>query len=127
MTNLREYYCPPLASSPFGLSDHNTIVVTPKIKDCNATKKKTVKKRDRRASYKLELGRYLGSINWASILAEYNCETMWKIFHDVVLTGLDLLMPTTEIEISVTDASWMTHRLKTLIKKEAKGVLHLWR
>ena len=74
-------------------------------------------KRDRRASHKIELGRYLSSINWVSILAEYNCETMWNIFHDVVLTGLDLLMPTTEIKISVADAPWMTHRLKTLIKK----------
>ena len=121
LTNLHEYYCPPLASPPFGLSDHNTIVVTPKIKDCNATKKKTVKKRDRRESHKLELGRYLSSVNWVSILAEYNCETMWNIFHDVVLTGLDLLMPTTEIKISVTDAPWMTHRLKTLIKKRQKA------
>ena len=69
LTNLHEYYCPPLASHPFGLSDHNTIVVTPKIKDCNATKKKTVKKRDRRASHKSELGRYLSSINCVSILA----------------------------------------------------------
>ena len=56
LTNLHEYYCLPLACpTPFGLSDHNTIVVTPKIKDCNATKKKTVKKRDRRASHKSEL------------------------------------------------------------------------
>ena len=106
LTNLHEYYCPPLASPLFGLSDHNTIVVTPQIEDCNATKKKTVKKRDRRASHKSELGRYLSSINWVSILAEY-----------VVLTGLDLLMPTTEMKISVADAPWMTHRLKTLIKK----------
>ena len=38
LTNLHEYYCPSLASPSFGLSDHNTIVVTPKIKVCNATK-----------------------------------------------------------------------------------------
>ena len=120
LTNLPEYYCPPLASPPLGLSDHNTIVVTPKIKGCNATKKQTVKKRDRRASHKSELGRYLSSINWVSILAEYNCETMLRIFHDV-LADLDLLMPTTEIKISVTDAPWMTHRLKTLIKKRQKA------
>ena len=44
-----------------------------------------------------------------------------KIFHDVVLTGLDLLMRTTELKISVTDAPWMTHRLKTLIKKRQKA------
>ena len=120
LTNLHEYYCPPLASPPFGLSDHNTIVVTPQIEDCNATKKKTVKKRDRRASHKSELGRYLSSINWVSTLAEYNCETMGKIFH-VVLTGLDLLMPTTEMKIFFADAPWMTHRLKTLVKKRQKA------
>ena len=69
LTNLHEYYCPPLAFFPFGLSDHNTIVVTPKIKDCNATKKKTVMKRHSHASHRAELGRYLSSINWDSILA----------------------------------------------------------
>ena len=66
------------------------------------------------------MGRYLSSINWASILAEHNCETKWNIFHDVVLTGLDLLMPTKEIKISVADAPWMNQRLKTLIKKSKR-------
>ena len=46
---------------------------------------------------------------------------MWNIFHDVTLTGLDLFMPTKEINISVADAPWMTHRLKTLIKKKQKA------
>ncbi len=83
-------------------------------------------KRDRRASHRAELGRYLSSINWVSILADQNCENMWNIFHNVVLTGLDLLMPTKEIKISVDDVPWMNHRLKSLIKKKAEGVLYVW-
>ena len=75
-------------------------------------------KRDRRASHRAELGRYLNSVNWVSILAEHNCEDMWNISHDVVLTGLDLLMSTKKIKIFVADAPWINHRLKTLIKRQ---------
>ena len=39
LTNLHGHYDLPRGFPPFGLSDHNTIVVTPKIKDCNANKK----------------------------------------------------------------------------------------
>ena len=46
---------------------------------------------------------------------------LWNIFHNVVLTGLDLLMPTKEIKISVDDVPWMNHRLKSLIKKRQKA------
>ena len=121
LTNLHEHYELSQAFPPFGLSDHNTIVFTPKVKDCNTRRKKMIIKRDRRASHRAELGRYLSSINWVSILADKNCENMWNIFHNVVLTGLDLLMPTKEIKISVDDVPWMNHRLKSLIKKRQKA------
>ena len=47
----------------------------------------------------------------------YMSSTNWVSIHGVVLTSLDLLMPTNEIKISVADAPRMTNRLKTLIKK----------
>ena len=67
LTNLHEDYNSLQALPPFGLSDHNTIVISTKIKDRNGIKKKMVIKQDRRANDRAELGRYLSSINCASI------------------------------------------------------------
>ncbi len=49
---------------PFGLSDHNVVLLHPKVRSPKeGPRKKVITKRDTRTSRKLELGRYLNSIN----------------------------------------------------------------
>lgn len=64
LTNMHMYYNQPQAYPPFGLSDHNTVVLSPKIRDQNANNKKEIIKRDTRKSSKVAMGRYLNSFDW---------------------------------------------------------------
>lgn len=107
-----------LCCPPFGLSDHDTVVVSSKTRDHNRNFKKVIIKRDQRASCKATMGRYLNLINWPLLLAPWKkCEDMWNVFFKVIYTGLDLLMPLRRINVFTADAPWMNQNLKSLIKK----------
>ena len=92
----------PKVQPPFGLSVHK-----PKVKEKKFNKKKLIISRDRRASRK---GRYLSSINWCLMFPPTgNSDEMWKIFHTVVQTGLDLIIRKGKYTV---DAPWMNYKLK---------------
>lgn len=120
-TNMHMYYNKPQAYPPFGLSDHNTVVLTPKTRDQNANNKKEITKRDTRKSTKVAMGRYLNSFDWNVLFTPlYTCEEMWNTFYTIVHTGLDLLMPIKKTKICSADAPWITQKLKSLILKRQK-------
>ncbi len=106
LTNLHKHYFPPETLLPFGLSDHNTaVIVRPLIETRTSNKKIFKMKRDHRPSRRAEFGRYLCSIDWSLIISnQISCEEMWNIFYNVVFTGLEVLMPSKEIQLSTTDA-----------------------
>ena len=123
LTNMHDYYYSPQAYPPFGLSDHNTVVASPKVKEHQSNTKKVITRRDQRKSRKDEMGRYLSLVDWSSMSAPLNsCEEMWNGFYGVVHTGLDLLMLEKQIRICTADAPCMTHKLKSLILKRQKNV-----
>ena len=94
-----------------------------KLRGKNLTKKLTTT-RDRRASRKNEMGRYLSSINWSLMFSPSgNSDEMWKIFHAVVQTGLDFLMPKRQLYFCTVDAPWMNYKLKSLIGKRQKAFI----
>lgn len=73
LTNLQAHYENPQAFPPFGLSDHNTVLSSPKVREKSRKTTKFVLRRDLRPSRKAELGRYLGSMDghpfhWSSKL-----------------------------------------------------------
>ena len=93
LTNMHEFYKSPQVFPPIGLSDHNTIVVSPA---CKVKKAKSifVYKRDLRQSWKEAMGRFLMSIQWSTIFAQtQSCEAMMNKFYDIISIGFDLLMP----------------------------------
>ena len=97
----------PRASQPClsGLSDHNTIVAFPKNLSQRINTKKVVTIRDKRTSRKAEMGRYLAAIDWSSLFASLDTfEDMWNVFHAVVQSALDILMPIKQIRIYPDDA-----------------------
>ncbi len=67
LTNMHKFYDvhePAIVFPPFGLSDHNVIMVEPKVKTpSEIPSRKTVIKRDIRQSRKKELGRYLSNFD----------------------------------------------------------------
>ena len=122
LTNMHEYYSPPQAYPPFGLSDHNVVVATPVDGKRNISNRKVTMRRDLRTSNKAALGRYLTQINWPLLLTPLvSCEEKWQVFQDVIHSGLDTIMPAKPVKICTADVPWMTESLKSLIMKRQRA------
>ena len=122
LTNLHVFYDNPSSYPPFGLSDHNTVLCSPKTKKKTEKTTKFILKRDLRSSRKAELGRYLANIDWRVLFGGLNnCEEYLQAFQSVVCTGFDLLMPLKRVRINITDAPWMTSELNSLISKRQRA------
>ena len=120
LTNMHDHYSPPQPFAPLGLSDHNVVVATPL--HGKRINKKTITKRDLRASSKASMGRFLNGIDWSILFSPHEgCKEMWNVFSKAVCTGLDILMPEKQFRICTADAPWMTQRVKALILKRQKA------
>jgi hypothetical protein len=123
---MHNYYDVPECIPPFGLSDHNTVTVGAKVRKNRGQSSKFVYKRDKRASQRAALGRYLCAIDWSVLFhPDHKCQYMFNTLHKVIHTGLDLLMPIRRVRVNTADAPWMTDHLKTLILKRQKAFLEL--
>ena len=119
---MHEYYSPPQAYPPFGLSDHNVVVATPMDGKRNINNKKVTMRRDLRTNNKAALGRYLTQINWPLLFTPLvSCEEKWQVFQDVIHSGLDTIMPAKPVKICTADVPWMNESLKSLIMKRQKA------
>ena len=116
LTNLKLHYENPQAFPTFGLSDHNVILTSPKAREKAANMTKTVLRRDLRPSRKEKLGRYLSSVDWQVLFTGLqSCEELFGAFHEVLCTGLDLLMPVKRVRINTGDAPCIT---KFILKRQ---------
>ena len=105
LTNLHNHYDTPQIFPPFGLSDHNTISVSPLVRKPGTTSDKFVLKRDLQPSRKAEMGRYLCSLDWPLLLNSLEtCYELLCVFEQVIHTGLDLLIPVRNVLMNTRDA-----------------------
>ena len=120
LTNMHECYSSPHAYPPFRLSDHNVVVATAMDGKCNINNKKVTMRRDLRTSNKVALGRYLMQIKWPLLFTPLvSCEEKWQVFQDVILSGLDTIMPAKSVKICTADVPWMNKSLKPLIMRSS--------
>ena len=119
---------------PFGLSDHNVIMLHPKNRPLLASSRRTMRKRDTRSSRRNELGRYLSSCDWSILNSLTNCEDKIKLFADLISIGLDNIMPLKTFKLHINDQPWVTAEFKKLIKprqrafaKGDKDLFHVYR
>ena len=93
LTKMKDYYENPCVFPPFGLSDHNVITAEGKQREY-ANSSKFIYTRDKRASRKAEMGRFLSGINWSTIFSSLaSIDDLVNAFNSVVHTELDVLMP----------------------------------
>jgi hypothetical protein len=59
-------------------------------------------------SRRLELRRYLSSIDWSVVDSITGCENKLLLFEDLVKNGVDILMPLKSVKLHVNDAPWVT-------------------
>ena len=109
LTNIHDYYDAPQILPPFDLSDHNTIIVSPKKRVTSSATKKTIFIRDQRPSCKAAMVRHLSSLQWHILFASScNCKDMIQIFQEIIKIRCDLLMPVQKITKNTAVAPWMT-------------------
>ena len=122
-TNLSDFYANVKRLPPFGLSDHLTIVMPPKVREkCGKLKSKVIKIRDKRPSKKSSVGRYLSNIPWANLLSDdKSCEEKLALFTDIIDLGLNILMPKKSVRVYPTDRPWINAEIKSLIQKRQKA------
>ena len=102
---------------PFGLSDHNVVLLHPKVRSRQeGPSRKVITKRDTRISRKLELGRYLNSINWSTFDSLENCEDKLELMTNLIINGLNHIMPIERVKAHVNDCPWVTPNFKELIR-----------
>ena len=89
LTNLDKFYQDASLASPFGLSDHNTVLVRPSKRTRSQPLRKRIITRDMRASCRQSLSRYLSQVDWDILLTTRpTCEGKLEIFDDVIKIGL---------------------------------------
>ncbi|CAB4016222.1 Hypothetical predicted protein [Paramuricea clavata] len=108
--------------APFGLSDHFTISLFPKIRNINTNKPRVVKSRDIRPSNKMALGRVLSTIDWSCLDLINSCEGKVDFFNKIVSDSLNLIMPIKIRTIHNNDAPWMSDKLKRSIKNRQRAL-----
>ena len=111
ITNLSKFYDKNSLSSfpPFGLSDHNVLLLSPKERRLFSSRdrKKVFWKRDTREIRKKELERYLSSLNWDILNDIKSCNRKEPLFEDLIKNGLDI-MPLKKTKLHTNNQPWIT-------------------
>ena len=120
--NISQFFDNPEKMVPFGLSDHFTISLFPKIRNINTNRPRVVKSRDIRPSNKMALGRVLSTIDWSCLDLINSCEGKVDLFNKIVYDSLNLIMPIKTRTIHNNDAPWMSDKHKRSIKNQQRAL-----
>ena len=117
LTNLEQYYQPPVRLSPFGLSDRFTVLIEPKLRTDHQTNKKIRQSRDLRPSRRAAMGAFINDFDWSILNQFQTCEEKLNYFQAVISTGMDILLPVKKSRTCNNEPPWMNRHLKSLIHK----------
>ena len=111
LTNMHTFYDvqPAIVFPPYGLSDHNMIMVEPKVKTSSEIpSRKTVIKRDIHQSRKKEIGRCLSNFDWQLIDSSQPCDKNCDILYSAIKMGYDIFMPEKHVKFHRNDNPGIT-------------------
>ena len=99
-TNMQNYYQPPTKNPPFGLSDHITITVFPKVRERSKLQWKTIRISPKKRSTIASLGQFFMNIPWTNLLFKaQSSDEKLNIFTEIIRYGLDTIMPERSIKV----------------------------
>ena len=116
LTNIPQFYDTPYKLAPFGLPDHSTVSLFPKVRNIIKNRPRVVKSRDTRQSKEKELGRVLSTFGWSYLDLINSCEEKVTFFNTIISNSLNLVMPVKNRTVHNNDAPWMSDKLKRSIK-----------
>ena len=113
-----DLYSKPMYFPPFGMSDHNVILIKPTRKFCFHSS--FIKVIDYRESFLTQARVYLSCIDWTNILENLDLDNACKAFYVFLKNAIELL-PTDVVKRKTSDKPWITNVIKTMINKRYKA------
>ena len=122
LSNMHKWYKEPEILPSIGLSDHQSILLTPACqpKQPNNINKKSVRKIT--SSSMKSLGNFIASLNWTRLYRLPSCQDKYDLFYNLLMLGLDTFLPKKKIKIHCRDKPWITPELKRLISDRQKAL-----
>ena len=110
---------------PFGISDHNIIYMTRKIKRGQINRHNTVKIRSLKNYNKEKLLEKLKSINWYYVLNELDVNKAWRNFAQEFRKVIDDIAPVKEIRLRSRSEPWFDAHILNLISERDKLLIKI--
>lgn len=121
LTNVKKSFFEQLQLPQLGTSDHNTILIHPRIPQTHKPDNNPIMKRDLRLSNLRRFGQWITSYDWSPVLDIDDCELKFQKFYSIITEMLDKFLPITRTKVRESDKPWMTPSLKTSICKRQKA------
>ena len=77
-----------------------------------------------RPSSRQALGRFLSNIDWSVLENVEDINEKYAFFYNIIIMGMDTIMPAKTINFHINDVPWMTGHLKHLIKCRQTALKH---
>ena len=118
LTNINDFYDSPIKHPPLGLSDHLSIELQPRERcTINRTNIK-IKSRDLRPSKRGAMATYLQQVDVCFLIgAVDSCQEKVLLLQEIIITGLDTILPICSLTVHSIEPPWITSTLKDLIRK----------
>ena len=122
LSNMHKWYKEPEILPSIGLSDHQSILLTPACqpKQPNNINKKSIRKIT--SSSMKSLGNFITSLDWTRLYRLSSCQDKYDLFYNLLMLGLDTFLPKKKIKIHCRDKPWITPELKRLISDRQKAL-----
>lgn len=123
LTNLQDFYNFPDRRPPFGLFDHMSIQVKPKLRSELQKPRFTVKSRDLRPNKRLAIQTYLQEVNIPTFTNSLTtCAQKASLLETIIKTDLDMLLPLRSITVHSNDPPWINPALKYPIRRRQRAL-----
>ena len=121
LTNMKSFY----KNRPaFGLSDHITVELYPLDRCEHPNANGRVLSRDLRETKKIAVSQYLREVDILPLVQNKDlCEEKTQELENVIITGLDGIMPFKSKKVASNEPPWVNVSLKTLIRRRQQALV----
>ena len=118
LTNMADFYKPPIAIGALGRSDHEMVLAVPITPPkWEPPKRITTVSRNATHEQKVQVAEALRSVPWELMYRLPDCKSQFDFFQGILTDTLDTLVPTVTKSRLSNDKPWVTPEYKSLIAR----------
>ena len=123
-TNMAELFNQPVSISELGKSDHNMILLQPKVQKRHDTGRVTrVTIKSMGVNEKANFSKALSSVRWEPLFLLHTCEEKYNYYKDVVISLMDTFFTNKVVTRHTADKPWVTDYFRCLIRKRQRAFM----